>query len=324
MPAFSSIMIGGSLLAGGIGGLQEASAADRAALLQDKAVQEWLRVNVPDIAGQQLSLEEFIQTGRLTPELEQAAKLAETEFAKVQADPKLKEARLRALSSLEEQGFGGEQVQDEAAREQAIIDSGAANRGRQEAILGDMERRGQLGSGLELAARQDAAQAEGDRLASQAMDLESQRRLRGLEAISQAGDLAGDIQSDDWKMASDVAKAKDAINLFNTQNAQSVAGRNVDRNNDASRYNLDLQQGIADKNVASRNYQQEKNKALIQQQFENKAAKAAGVSGQYGQQAKAELAAGQSAADMWGSLGSGLSKLGSAYGSDDDKKKKGT
>jgi hypothetical protein len=301
-----------SVIPGLIGNGAQMSAQERAAALQEKGVQEWLKLNIPDPEQQKLALEKFISTGELTPEFEQAAMALDSELGKVQVDPRLKESRMRALASLEEQGYGGESLQDQAARQQALIESGSANRGRQEAVLSSMERRGQLGSGLELAGRMDAAQAEGDRLASNSLGLEADRRNRALASIAGAGDLAGSIQGDDYNMAANLAKSRDAINMFNTQNMQGVNQRNTDRSNDANRYNQDMKQSLANQNTGLNNFQQQYNKELQQQKFQNEAAKAGGVSGQYGAQAQGAQQAGQSAANMWGNIASGAGTL--AYG----------
>jgi len=314
MPAVSSVLLGlsaaASLGSGVVGALQNASASDRAKLLQEQGVQEWLKLNIPDIDSQKLALEEFVRTGKMDPKLEATVKPLDSQFAKIQQDPRLKETRMRALQAMEEQAYGGEQVQDTAARQQALIDSGAKSRGQQEAITSSMARRGQLGSGLELAARQNAAQAEGDRLASTGLDIESQRRDRALRSMAGAATAAGDLANTDFAQKSAAAQAQDAINLFNTKNTQSVLGKNVDRSNEAQTYNLNLDQDIANKNTGVRNYEQEKNKALIQQQFDNQKAKTAGLTGQYGEQADQANKQGQSAANMWGGIASGIGTAG--------------
>ena len=315
-----AIAAGVSAATGLVGYLSNKSAQERAAILQQKGVQEWLDLNIPDPAQQRLALEKFVSQGELIPELEQPLRAADSEFKQIAADPKMRAVRERALASLEEQGYGGESLQDSAAREKAIIESGAANRGRQQAIVGDLGRRGQLGGGLELAARLDASQAEGDRLSTQAMDLESNRRLRALNAIAGAGELAGQISDDDYRLKSDAARASDAINLFNTQNAQGVLTRNVNRGNEAQQYNLANKQRIADQNVGLSNFEQQYNKELEQKRFENEAMRKAGITGQYAQRAANELAGGQNAAQMWGNIASGVGSvaLGAAkYGARD-------
>ncbi len=302
------LLIGGlgTLASGILGHAANMSAQDRAAMLQQKGIDEWLKVNVPDPEQQKLALQQFIQQGTLSPAFEQAVKANPSEFEKITQDPSLKESRMRALSALQEQGYGGEQIQDTAARQQAIIDSGAANRGRSLAATGAMERRGQLGSGLELASRLDNAQAEGDRLAKNSLDIESQRRQRALQSVMGAGDLAGDIQKQDFNQQSAEAQAKDAISKFNTQMLASTNQRNTDRMNAGQEYNLGNAQAIADKNVGVNNMQQQYNKELLQQKFQNDASKAAGMSGQYNNQAEGAINQGKNAASMWGNIASGV------------------
>lgn len=307
----------GSVGGGLMGYMANMSAQDRAKLAQDEAVKQWLSINVPDPEQQKLALQHFVSSGQFTPQLETAIKQQESEMSKLSADPGLKEARLRALGSLEQQGYGGEQVQDTAAREKAIIDTGAANRGRQEAILGSMERRGQLGSGLELAARQQSAQSLGDQLASQGLDIESQRRQRALQAVQGAGSLAGDIQAKQWGMQSDQARAQDAINQFNAQMAAGSQQRNVAAQNAAGMYNIQNAQDIANRNVGVNNMQQQYNKELLQKQFQNEATKAGGLSGQYNQQAAQAAQQGQNAANVWGGVAQGIGQIGAGFANSD-------
>lgn len=316
------LLIGGVASAGaGLAGhLANMSAQDRAQMLQEKGVQEWLALHIPDPQEQKLALEKFVSTGEIHPKLENPIKAAESDLAKVSQDPRLKESRMRSLQALENQGMGGEDIQDAAAREKAIIESGAANRGRQQAIVGDLGRRGQLGGGLELQARLDQSQADQDQNSKQALDLEGQRRIRALNAISGAGNLAGDIQSQEYGMNKDRALASDAINLFNTKNSQDVQTRNINAQNEAARYNMDKSQALSDKNTGLSNFEQQYNKELNQQAFDNQAKKAAGVSGQYGQQAAGQIAAGQSAAQMWGNVASGVGNI--AYGASNLSKQK--
>ncbi len=303
----------GSLLAGGIGAIQNASAQDRAAMLQNQAVQQWLQVNIPDPAEQKVALQRFVQQGEIHPAMEQGIKQAQTELNNVTPDAGLRDSRLRALSSLEQQGYGGEQVQDAAARQKALIESGAVNRGHQQAIVSDLARRGQLGSGEELSSRLQMAQGDADRNASNALDIESQRRQRALQSIQGAGSLASDIQNQDYNMASNRAKAQDAINSFNTQNAVGMQERNVNRGNDAQKYNLGLKQDIANQNTGVANQEQQYNKGVLQQNFQNQATKAAGMAGQFGQQAALTAQQGANNANLWGGIASGIGTIGQGY-----------
>lgn len=320
MGIFTGLALGASALFGGIGALQQASAQERAAALQEKGIQEFLKLQIPDPDQLKLALDRFVSTGELTPEFESAIKLGESEFNDITVDPALRESRMRALAGLENIGYGGESVEDAAALEANLIRSGAANRGNQEAVLSSMARRGQLGSGLEMSARMDASQNAGDQLAMQGLSMEQDRRQRALQALMGSGELAGDIMGFDYQVDSDRAQAGDAISRFNAQNMQGVQGRNVDRGNTAQQYNLDRRQDIADRNVGLGNFEQQYNKELKQQEFQNQAAKAAGVSGQYGAGAKQAADQGSNAAAMWGGLAGGAGTLAAGFYGKDKKK----
>lgn len=320
-PITGAAIGGGAVLTGVLGFLSNKSAQDRAEALQDKSFKEWLSVNIPDPRDQKLALEQFVVTGKLTPQLETAIKQDPSAFEKVNANAQLKASRMRSLKSLEDLGTGAETFQDKAAQQKALIDSAAKSRGEQQAITSSLGQRGQLGTGLELTARMSGAQAAGDRNASNALDIESQRRARAFKAIESAGNLAGQMSNDDLKLQSDKARASDAISNFNTRNMQDVLSRNVNTSNKAQEYNLNNEQDISNKNTSMRNYEQEKNKNLFQQEFENKAKRAAGITGQYDKGADRAIQSGQSAAQFWGSLAGNIPKAVTAVGQYKDESK---
>jgi hypothetical protein len=101
--------------------------------------------------------------------------------------------------------------------------------------------------------------------------------------------MASQMSQQQLALAGQKASAADVINQFNTQNRQNVNAQNL-----ASR------QSIANQQAANRNQQEMYNKGLIQQDFQNRMAKATGVTGQqtnlanvYGQQATAAQQAQQ-------------------------------
>lgn len=306
--------LGAQLLSGAIGAASSAGDRARAVAANQEALKAWLDVNVPDPAAQKVVLQRFVQTGELGPELEAAVKRDATEFEKIQLDPRLKETRMRALSSLEDIGDGGLTLSDRADIERATSDINVMDRGKRESIVDSFARRGQLGSGAALTSQLMGAQGATNRASQMQLDTLAAARKRALDAIMGAGQLAGDIQSDDYKQQSDLAQARDAIAEFNTKNMQGVMNRNVDRRNAANEYNLNLRQKVSDANTKLANDEQIYNKGLIQQEFENKARKAAGLSGQYGKQADAYNDSANRTAGQWAAAGSAIGKGALAYG----------
>jgi hypothetical protein len=304
-----------SLGAGAIGALTNASAQDRANMLQNQAMQQWFAVNIPDPAQQQIAMQQFVQTGQLHPVLQQQIKQSQSNLNNVQLNPDMTNARLRALGSLEQTGYGGQQIQDAAALQKSLIEVGAQGGGQQKQVLQSLAQRGQLGSGAELQARLSAAQNSQNNLANQGLDLEMQRRQRALRAVQGAGQLAGDIQNTQYSADANRAKANDMINQFNTQNLVNTQAANVGSQNAANLYNLQNQQNVSNMNTQLQNQQQLYNKGLLQQNFQNQLAKAAGASGQLNTNANQAISQGQTNANMWGGISGALGKIGQSYGS---------
>ena len=280
----TAIGLGVQGLAGIGSAIANMSANDRAAAANDKAVQEWLKINVPDPAQQKLVLQKFVTEGALDPSLESAIKQSPSEFSKVVTGVQNKNAQQRALSSLQQIGDeGGLRLQDKAALTEANLDASTRARGERDAITSEMARRGLGGSGFELQAKLAGQQGDADRAARTSLGIASGANQRALQAISDAGDLGTKFRGQDFQEQSAKAQAQDAINRFNTANLQDVNQRNNAALNAAQKYNLDQKQSTSDQNTKLANYQQEKNTALTQQEFENQMAKAKGSSSLYGQ-----------------------------------------
>jgi hypothetical protein len=314
------LILGGlASLIGGIGNaFANMSAADRAAALQDKAMQEWMKVHIPDPAEQKLAMERFVSAGELSPKLEQAIKQDPSGFEKITTSVANKNAQLRALSELENMGNeGGLRLQDKAALQDAMMDSQVKDRANRQAISADMTRRGMDNSGFDFASQLAAQQSGADRNAKNSLSVAAQAQDRALQSIMGAGDLATKYRGQDFQEQAQKAAAADAINRFNTSSAQDVQQRNIGSQNRAQEMNLANNQRIADANVNMSNQEQRYNKELLQQQFDNQAKVAAGKSGQYGQMANTEQQKGQQLGNVFTNVGSGIGGAASAQANQD-------
>lgn len=303
--------IGSALIAKG------AAADDRAAALNanKEAIQKWMDIHIPDPDEQKIALQRFVQTGTLTPAVEQAVKQDPSAFEQVQIDPRLKEAQLGALSQLQDIGSsGGMQLEDKANLQHAMSDIASADKGRRDALAAQYASRGLGGSGLELASQLQGIQAANNQTSQAQLDTAASARQRALQAIMQGGQLAGSIRGQDYSQQADLARARDAISQFNARNLQDVTRRNTDRSNTAQQYNLGLQQNVANLNTGLANQEEMYNKGLIQQQFENRAKQAAGASGQYGNLANQYNANADRTAGMWAGIGSGIGQAAGQIG----------
>lgn len=238
--------------------------------------------NVPLPVLKEYYPELYKQVVQMNPELETAVTLGPSAMEGVSTDPALKQAQLKALQKL--QGIsdaGGMDAQFMADQARLETDVNTNLQAQQGAIMQNLATRGMSGGGNELVARQMAAQQAANRQAQSGMDLKAQAERRALEALMQSGQLAGNMQSQDFGQQSSIAQAKDAINKFNVQNQQQIIGNNVGMKNNAQLMNANNAQNVANQNTGLKNQQQLHNNGLSQQNFNNQMAKATGVANQY-------------------------------------------
>jgi len=220
----------------------------------------------------------------LNPEMEQAVSMGPSEMAGIGTDPALRKAQMSALAKLSGIGeAGGQDAQFIADSARLISDVNTENQGREAAIQQNLAARGMGGGMSELVQRNLSSQAAANRQAQAGLDLKAQAEQRALQAMMQSGQLAGQMQGQDFQQSADKAKAADLINQFNAQNRQQVGSRNVQAKNAAQEYNANSSQNVANMNTQTRNQAQQYNLGLDQQQFNNRVSKATGVANQYNQ-----------------------------------------
>ena len=326
MDPMTAMMIGSAAapVVGGIVGNEQARGErERAERLRQQMLQLFQNINVPTVAEQSIQLEQLKSQGQLTPELEQALSQGRSEMEGVSTDPRLREAQMAALAGLQDvANNGGMSATDRARWNTMQSELNQNEQGQRGAIMQDMARRGQAGSGMELAAQLMNQQASAQRASQQGMDVKAQAEQRALEALMNSGNMAGSIRGQEFGEKSAAAQAQDALNRFNVQTRQQVMGGNVDRRNQAQAMNLSESQRVADTNVGMRNQQQMHNKGLLQTNYQNQMQRAAGMTGQMAGQANAAENAADRTAGMWAGIGQGVGQGVAAYGAYSNKKKK--
>ena len=286
-----------ALFGGGDAGKSEMEKANK--LMQDN-IARLEAIGIPTIEAQKIAL----QAPELVGEL-QAEFLGPSAFQGVQEDPRLKSAQLSALEEMTQIAKTGLGAEDRAALNEIRRQASGMAQAQKATTLQQMQERGLGDSGANLVSQllsgqlaADMASQQGDRLASQAA---SARR----QALGQQASMASQMSQQQLALAGQKASAADVINQFNTQNKQNVNA-----------------QDIAKQTAATRNQQEMYNKGLIQQEFQNRMAKATGVTGaqsnlagMYGQQgaATAQGQATQNAAILGGITGLAGAGIG-AYG----------
>lgn len=227
-------------------------------------------IKPPEISDMELQLEQLVNQGTISPEEAQTIFLEKSKMNDVNLDPSLKQAQIDALSQLQNIGsMGGLTAQDRAKLGDIKSQEDAQNKGKREAILQNARARGVGGSGLELAAQLQGQQDSASRQSQRDMDVAALAEQRALDAIMQSGSLAGNISNQQFGQQAQIAGANDAISKFNAANQQQQINQNVAARNDAAARNLAAKQVLANQNTELRNQQQQYNKGLKQQDFEN-------------------------------------------------------
>jgi hypothetical protein len=297
---------------GGLGGLiagnESAEDEARAAEMRKKALEAYTNIKIPTIEEQMIALKHQQSVGDLNPEAEFSEGVDPSEMAKVQVDPRLREAQMAALTQMQGLGKTGLSAEDSAALGKIRRTVAGDAQGRDEALKMEMMARNKFGAGDEIAMRTIASQAAANRQLDQSESQAAMAQKKALDAIYQAGGMANQMRSQAFGEDSAKASAQDVINRYAHANRASVQQRNVGGRNDAQRYNLSKDQTIANNNVGLDNQSQMHNKGLHQTKFSNDLAIAQGTSGAYNNQSSDSRSDAAGTRNQWGAILSGAGK----------------
>lgn len=303
-------ILGGLLGQGVAGYLGNQAAQDQvdAANNQLKSIKALYEgIALPNMEDMRLDLQDYQSAGNLTPQQEAAEQLAMADaLQNIQLDPRLKQAQLDQLATLQKIAGSGF-TQDELLAAQALQDQNeAATTARLKQLQQQQDMRGVGTSDFALAQRAMEAQSGANRQAQDARALQAEAARRSLQAISQAGQLAGNLDQTDYARQAALAQNLNQRELTNLQQRANVNRSNVDRFNQALERNLSNQQNIMNQNVNLANQQQMANKGLYQQNFQNQLARAGGISGASGNLANASMQAAQGTRAMYGGIANAI------------------
>lgn len=288
--------------------LANKSANDRAEMIQDRNFQDWMNLNIPNPEEQKIALQKFVSTGEMSPVMQHAISQSPSEFQKIVTNPAYQGAQNKALSQLSQIGEeGGLRLQDKVALQDARIQAQTRERSQRQGIADEMARRGGGNNGFGVAARLSGISSSADRESQAGLQTASDAQNRALQAIMGAGNLAGQYRSQDFGEQAQKASAADRINAFNTANLRDVNAANVGAENYSNEYNLKNKQRISDSNTQLANVQEQHNKGLVQQQYENQLSKLRGATGQSNEVAKTDQRGGQLTGNAISNIGGAAS-----------------
>lgn len=309
MDPFTIGAIAAPVVGGLLGGSAGSSANDAARRQREAALAEFANIKLPTVADQSLSLEDYQNAGLLTPEMLEAIGLGDTALAGVSTDPRLKAEQMQALAQIAGFASGNPTSADMAGFELARQNVGAELNAQNNKVLQDMQQRGVAGSGAELLAKLKNNQIGAQTLANQQMEEAKAMQAARMQALQQQANMASGIRSQDYNEASNLANARDAIAKYNAQNSQNVAATNVGARNNAQAANLQNAQNISNMNTQTANQQQQHNKGLIQQNFQNQMNLAGAKAGIQQNNANATQQQGANTAGQWATIGQGAGEI---------------
>lgn len=218
-----------------------------------------------------IQLEELKNQGTFTPEQIELFLQDPSAFNDIEMNPEYEKMQMDAINKIAEKASaGGLSKSDRARLNQMKTDEDTANRGRRDSIIQNANARGMGGSGLELAAQLQNQQDSAMRSSQRDMDIAALADKQALEAVIQQGNMASQMQNNQFNRGAQTAQANDAISRFNAQNRQDQNMTNVTNRNTANETALLNKQNLANANVGLRNQSQIQNKGLEQQQFDNR------------------------------------------------------
>jgi hypothetical protein len=301
-----AIAVGGQLLGGMMAGDAQKEAANKAYKAQKESMlrmQEMLEsIGIPTTEAQRIVLETPEYAGDLITE-----NLGPSAMEEIKTDTKMESVQMKALRQLQETGKVGMTPEERAEREEMLRQGASQGQAAQKQILQSMAQRGTLDAGASLIAQLQANTAQSTDARRQSEQMSSDVANRRREAIMRAANMAGNMKNADFNRQANIASAKDRINQFNTQNRQSVQERN-----------LNARQGQSTMEADASNQQQLHNKALIQQDYQNRMAKAntmAGIESKMGNAAADRAkAVGSANANMYSGMGNAIGTAATGFG----------
>jgi hypothetical protein len=310
-------VIGGAV--GLIGGLISGGAADdKRAQAEAAAAEAFRMIAAMDLSPDEskaLIIEKLKSAGVYTPKMEEnLAQLPDTNFEQIKADPRLKQAQMESLQTLQRTGRVGLGPQERAALAEAQDQEAREAKGRAAGITQQMAARGQGGGGAELAAQLASSQSEAATGSLAALRAGSMASQAALEGARSSGALAGQMGAQEYAQEAAKAGAKDATTRFNIQNQIQSQRQNIASQNEAQARNLTEQQRIQDINAATANQEQARQSQARRQKWQDDMNRTLALSNARMGQASGmfQEAAGQD--QGFGTIMSGVGQLASAYG----------
>lgn len=298
--------IAAPIVGGIVGKIAGSGDQDAALQLQKQALQNIMNVNTPDAQAMRIELEKYVSAGQLSPTMEQTIQQNPSLMQNIQVDPRLKQAQMSALGSLQQMGQTGLSNSDKSTLAQINNQAAQQAQAAQASALQNMQQRGESGAGSELASDLSSSQGAANRANAQGLSLAGQSQQNALNAIMGAGNLGSQMQGQNFAEDAQKAQAQDVINRYNAMNAQQVTGQNTAVGNAAQSQNLSNKQNLMNSNTQLGNQQTMYNAQLPQQVYQDQMQKASAAANAQGTMANNYNNKASQTQQMYGGIGQGV------------------
>jgi hypothetical protein len=304
-----------SSVIGGILGSNAAAAGRRQQAAAAQAAYAQLQaIGMPPDLSREVILQHFQSQGALTPELEQTINLQASEVGQIKEDPSLRGSQMDVLNTLAQQSRGGLQAGDRAAYNELRASTQRDAEAKRQQILQQMQAQGQSGGGASLMAQLQASQGAADQQSAGADRMAAQASQNALNALSQRGQMAGNVRGQDFATAQAKAAAIDDRNKFLAQNSVAQQQRNIAAQNAAQAANLQNAQNLSNMNVGQTNTEALRQNQAKRDYFNDQLNLAGAKANALNNQGTMAVQGGQAQANMYTGMGNALAQGIGAYG----------
>ncbi len=280
-----------------------------------KAEAVYAGLNVPTQAQLTLpELQKYVEAGLLTPAQAQAYLQQSNAYADQNIDQTGTAAQVQALNKLSQISEGNDPA-EEAAMANTISKMNTSVGGQRGAIEQAMAARGTPYALIQGALENQTVGQDAQQAYLNAVNAQAAEYQNALNALSQKGQLGGQLQGQQNTQANTVAGAANAMQQFNAANQQNSAEANANRTQAANLANLSNKQQISNQNVGNANARTQYNVQVPQTIFQDQATKAAGQAGAFKNASDLAQQQGQQNAGIYsGLLGTAGTVIGGIYG----------
>ena len=186
-----------------------------------------------------------------------AQQVGSNAYGNIQTDPKLLQAQNAQLSALQQLSQnGGMNAADKANLASIQMQQNQNTNAQRQALQQNAQMRGAGTGGAALLGQMVANQGGANNQSAQDMQVAGMAQNRALQASEGAGNLAGNMNAQQWQQQAAAAAAQNQINAFNAQQGNQVGEFNSEGGLNAGEFNSSQEQGVLNARAAANNQNQ--------------------------------------------------------------------